>query len=182
MRQIRAINGNVLVRRDADITELHGMAVGENAVAKALTGEVVASDSPFVAAGDRVHIPHQRAKAMDYSVDGMEFASVKGSDLFAVEKDGTFHPVNRYVLVRKCVNDHIRDESGAIALYMTDNHIETTNWVEILEIAEDCELYGDWAVGMFCVCPERDDRLQRIGYTKDFCVHEELVKFVTDGK
>lgn len=178
---LRPINGRVFVERDADVQEIGGIAVGDRAKVKSLFGTVVASDSDMVAAGCRIHLPHQRAKIYDCLVDGRDVACVKDADLFGVEEDGAIRPINRYIKVRKCENDHIRDESGRVALFMTDNHIEETNWVEILEVASDCEWVPQDSAGWFAVCPENDDKLQRCGRTKDYFVHESLLKFITDG-
>jgi len=182
MRDIKPINGRVFVERDPEEKELMGFAVGDRAKVKSLMGTVVVSDTDIVAAGDRIHLPHQRAKTLDCVVDGRELTCVTEADLFSVEKDGVLRPINRYLLVRKCEEDHIRDESGSIALYMTDNFIEETNWVEILAISEDCEWVPADCIGWFCVAPENDDKLQRCGRTKDWFVHESLLKFITDGE
>ena len=98
------------------------------------------------------------------------------------ENGGALRPINRYLRVRKCEEDHIRDESGEISLFMTENFIETTNWVEIIDIADDCEWVPPECTGWFCVAPENDDKLQRDGRTKDWFVHESLLKFITKGE
>jgi co-chaperonin GroES (HSP10) len=179
---LRPMNGRVFVERDPDVQEVGGIAVGDKAKTKALMGAVVASDSDFAPVGCRIHLPHQRAKIEECLVDGRDVACVKEADLFGIDTNGAIRPVNRYIKVRKCENDHVRDESGNIALYMTDNHIEATNWIEILEVADDCEWVPQDSAGWFAVCPENDDKLQRCGRTMDYFVHESLLKFITDGQ
>lgn len=182
MRNINALNETVFIERDPDNRELNGFIVGDKAVVKAVTGTVFESASHFVASGDVIHLPHQKAKILDCMVDGRELAAIKGGDLFAVKKDGAFRPINRNLLVRKCVNDHVRDKDGNVDLYMTENHIEFTNWVEIIDVSDDCEWVSKKYVGWFCLAPESDDNLQRIERSKDYCIREELVQFITDGE
>lgn len=179
---LRPVNGRVFVKRDPEEDELNGIAVGERAKVKSLMATVVAADSDFVSVGDRVHLPHQAAKLQDCDIDGQELTCVRAGDLFAVEIDGVLRPINRYIKIRKCEEDHVRDASGRIALYMTDNFIEQTNWVEVVDFAEDCHLFPHQCVGWFCVAPEADDRMQRAGRTKDYFLHEELIPFITDGE
>lgn len=179
---LKPINGKVFVERDPDEQEVGVIAVGDKAKVKSLMGTVVAADTDMVKVGDRIHLPHQTARVIDADVDGRELSCVSSSELFAVEKNATLRPINRYVRVRKCENDHIRDESGAIALYMTDNHIETTNWVEIVDFADDCKLFPKECVGWFCVAPESDERMQRCGRSSDYMLNEELIPFITTGE
>lgn len=181
---IRPIGDRVFVIRDPDEDELMGMKVGDRAVVKSLRGTVcaVGPKCKTVKCGMIIHLPHGMASIEDCVIDGLEMACVQESDLFAIEDNGEFQPINRYIRVRKCTNDHIRDESGAIALFMTDNHIEETNWCEIIEVAPECEWVSNKYRGYFLVAPESDDKLQRILRTKDWCVHESLIKFITDGE
>lgn len=178
---MKPVGGRVFIQRDPEMDELMGFKVGDRAKAKAVTGVVITSGSDMVRAGDRVHLPHQEARAMDYEIDGTEVAVVKEADLFCIEEDNAFRPINRYVKVRKCLEDDIRDESGAIALHMTDVYKENTYWVEILEYADDCVLFPKQCLGWFCIAPECDERLQRCERTDDFFLHEELIPFITDG-
>jgi len=39
----------------------------------------------------------------------------------------------------KCVNDHIRDESGEVLVAHTDEYIDTTLWCEVLKVGKDCK-------------------------------------------
>ncbi len=156
------------------------MEVAEKACVKNHIGVVkfIESDNN-VTSGDEVLIPHYNVT--DVTVEGVEYAVAKGCDLFAIRKGETYLPINRNVIVKKCVNDHVRDEDGEIALHMTENHIENTYWVEVVSIADDCQYMCDRYIGMFCVAPENDNGLARIGYTSEFALKEELIKFVTEG-
>lgn len=176
MSKLDAINGTVFVRRDDKEAEIGGVHVSEGAQVGSMYGEIVAiDDCPYAKIGDRVHIPHYGVLDVDY--DGETYAMFKKDRLFFVNGE----PVNGYAIVRKCENDHIRDESGEIAIYMTENHIEYTNWVEILGVADDCDKLKDSYKGLYCVAPENDEKLARIGRGTDFCLHESLVEFLTEG-
>lgn len=177
---IKAVSGNVFIKRDEKATEHLGMCVSEGAQVKNHEGVVVSIDADFgVNAGDRVQIPHYGVN--DMVVDGVEYAVAKASGLSAKIENGKYSPVNRFVMLRKCVNDHVRDESGEIALFMTEKHIEFTHWMEIIDVSNDCRKVGREYVGYFCVAPEDSDKLCRIGHTKDYCLHEDAIEFVTDG-
>ena len=173
---LKAINGNVFIKRDEKESDVQGIDISEGAQIKAIYGTIMAIDGKclFAEVGDRVHIPHFGVS--DAEVDGVEYAICKTSRLFFVNGD----PVNGYVLVRKCENDHIRNESGEIALYMTEKHIEFTNWVEVLDPAKDCKYIKADYSGLYCPAPENDEKLARIGNSKDFCLHEDLIKLTTD--
>jgi hypothetical protein len=174
---MRAINGNVFIIRDEKEADVDGISISEGAQVGSSYGTIAFIDGgcEWASIGDRVHIPHYGV--IDMEIDGREYAVCKADRLFYVNGE----PVNGYVLVRKCENDHIRDEDGSIALYMTDKHIEWTNWVEVLEVAPSCRnIRPEWT-GLFCPAPESDERLARIGTSKDFCLHEELIEFLTEG-
>jgi len=177
-------NGDwVFVKRFDKSDTFAGMEVSEGAQVKNLLGRVThvgESVKTPVRPGDVVHIPHYGVT--DYTIFGVEYAVFKGSDLFAKEKNGLFHPLNGYVMVRKCQNDHVRDDSGDIALYMTENKVEETNWVMILEGADDCYPALREHPGWFFVCPEDNEKVKRLEYSKDYMVHQSLVKFITDGE
>lgn len=175
----KPINAWIFIRRDETEAKHLGLDISEGARVKSLTGTVAFGDGQTVKPGDRVHLPHY--KVVDYEIFGVEYAVVKESDLFAIEKHGIFHPINQYVKVRKCENDHIRDESGDIALYMTENNIQFTNWVEILEVADDCHPALKENIGWFFVAPENDENVRRLGHSYDYMVHESLIEFITDG-
>lgn len=176
MENLKAINGNVFIKRDATETEREGVLISDGAQVGSCFGEIVAIDGSckFAKAGDSVNIPHFGVKDIEY--DGEVYALCKADRLFLVNGE----PVNGYVQVRKCENDHIRDESGEIALYMTEKHIEYSMWVEILVVADDCRRIPKKWEGLFAPSPESDERLARIGYTKEFCLHEDLIEFLTE--
>ena len=177
---LKPLNDWVFIERDPIEKDRGGIIISEKALTKSLRGVIRKTASEkFAKVGDRIHLPHYRVK--DCMVDGVEYAAIKESDLFAIEEKAEFRPINRYIKIRKCENDHIRDESGEIALYMTEKHIENTNWVEIIEVATDCKYLDQGAVGCFCVAPENDDRLRRLGDTKDFMLHEDLIGWYTTG-
>jgi co-chaperonin GroES (HSP10) len=180
-QNFKAIGKWVFVKRDAKETDVSGVGVSEKAQVKNYVGEVHdQGKKELVKIGDRVHIPHYGVQ--DAVIDGEEYAVFDADKLFAKQIGKKWIPINEYVMVRKCVNDHIRDSSGEVALYMTDKGIENTNWVEIIDVSEDCKhMRKDW-IGYYCVSPESDDRLCRILTTKDFCLHESLIKFITDGE
>ena len=153
MKSIKANSDWVFIKRNP--IEDHGFSVeiSGKALTKNYVGEITASGCyKTVTIGDRVLIPHYGV--IDYEVDGEEFAVVRQGKLFAKITDDEYSPINGFVKVRKCVNDHIRDESGAIALHMTENHIENTTWVEVIDVAEDCKNMRKEYIGMFCVAPE----------------------------
>lgn len=177
MSKLEAISGNVFVVRDEQESEVDGIQISDGAQVGNMWGTIIAiGDCKYAKVGDRVHIPHYGVLDVDY--DGKTYAMFKQSALFFVNGD----PVNGYAMVRKCSNDHIRDESGEIALFMTENHIETTHWVEILDVATDCENLKPEYKGLYCIAPENDEKLARIGNSKDFCLHESLIQFLTDGE
>lgn len=75
-------------------------------------------------------------------------------------------PLNDYVLVRKCVNDHIRSGDGEVLIYLTDHSHEQTNWAEILDCGPKCSATmkamakeGDWLLQ----CPENANGMHFIG-------------------
>ena len=103
---IQAIGDWCFIKRDEQETMFSGMAVSEKAQVKSHIGTVFsAGNDKFVTKGDRTLIPHYRVP--DYDVDGEEFAVPKVSDLFAVYKNGSFSPVNKFVKVLKCQNDDV---------------------------------------------------------------------------
>lgn len=180
MTKLKPIGDHLFIKRVNQATSVGGIDISEKAQVKSYVGEVVAvADEKCVEVGDIVHLPHTGIE--NRLVNGEELAITKCSLLFAKKVSGAWVPINKNVLVRKCEEDHIRDESGAIALYMTQNFIEWTNWVETISVASDCRHMGPEYVGMFCVAPENDPRLNRILDSKDYCLGEELIKFLTDG-
>ena len=178
---MRAINDWVFIKRDKQKEDYEGLAVSEKAQIKNMVGEVAfVSEGQPVSVGQRVHLPH--FQVMEAEIDGVEYAVVKSDKLFAVEKNGVFVPINGYVKVIKCVNDHERDEDGDVNFYQTDNFLEKTNFVEILAVADDCVCAEEGHIREFCEAPENNERLQRLLYSKEYMVHEDLIEFTTPGE
>jgi co-chaperonin GroES (HSP10) len=174
----KAIGDWVFIRRDAIETTHLGLDISEKALTKNYMGVITDSGSyKSVTTGQKVHLPH--FGVTDYVIDGIEYAVVRDGDLFATKSDSAFLPINQHVLVRKCVNEHMCDVNGNTTLYMTDEFIETTNWTEIIDVSDDCEHLTKDDIGKFCVAPESSEKLQRILYSKDFCLHESAIEFVT---
>jgi co-chaperonin GroES (HSP10) len=182
MKSFKAIGDWVFVKRDPVDKHHMGLDFSEKALTKNYLGVITNSgrNDKFVTNGQKVHLPH--FGVTDCLIDGEEYAVVRDGDLFAIKSDAAFSPINKHILVRKCVNDHMRDEAGEIALHMTDGFIETTNWVEIIDVSDDCEHITREDVGSFCIAPESSEKLQRLLYSKDFCLHESAIEFVTDGE
>ena len=178
---IKAVGDNVFILRDRIEDHHLGMKISQKALTKNGVGEITAVGSyNSVTIGDRVLIPHYGV--IDCEVDGEEYAVVKQGKLFARIQGDEYIPINGFVKVLKCVNDHVRDSSGEVALYMTENHIENTTWVEVVDVAEDCESMKKDYIGMFCVAPESSENLQRILYSKEYMLHESEIEFLTTGE
>lgn len=181
MSQIKPINGNVFLKRDEEEEQFKGINISEKARVKNFNCTVAFVDNNEVLrVGDRVHAPHYHVN--EATIDGDEYVIAKVGDLFAHKEGDAYRPINGNVLVRKCENDHVRDESGNIALYMTDNHIEFTHWVEVIDVADNCRHMKKEHIGLFCIAPEESEKLNRILYSKDFCMHESLIEFLTTGE
>lgn len=43
------------------------------------------------------------------------------------------------ILLRKCVEDHVRDDDGKVLVHMTDKYIDTTLWCEVVSIGKQCK-------------------------------------------
>jgi hypothetical protein len=83
-------------------------------------------------------------------------------------------PLNDFVLVRKCVNDHVRKEDGSVLLYRTDWDHEQTNWAEIIDVGPKCTDAMKGLVGYLVQCPESIDGLHNVGEDL-FVVREHLL-------
>ena len=178
---LKAINNNVFLKRFETEKTHSGINISDKACVKSYKSVVISiEDGKCVSVGDEVHVPHYAVE--DFEFNGVEYARTKVERLFAVKNGSGYRPVNGYVKVRKCENEHILDSTGEVALYMTENHIENTNWVEVLEVAGDCKTITSKYIGYYCVAPENSELLARIGYTKDFCMHESLIEFLTSGE
>lgn len=177
---IKPIGGTVFVKRNEDVEELCGMEISQGALTKNLLGRITAvRENDHVEIGDVIHLPHYGVTDAEYG--GQEYAIIEQDDLFLKYVDGEPQPINRYVHVRKCVNEHYKNDDGEIFLHKTDEAIEHTNWVEIINVSDDCRNLAKIDIGTFCSAPENDDRLRRIEYTKDFMLHEDLITFTNEG-
>lgn len=174
--EFKPVRGKVFVERNADIDELHGIKVSQRALTKALTGRIKAiEENEHVEIGDVIHLPHYGVNDVD--INGVEYAYFHKDDLFLKYVDGEPLPICRYVHVRKCINDHYRDDDGDVFLERTDEQVENTNYVQIIAHADDCTSVSNEDIGAFFFCPEQDERLRRIEYSKDYMVHEDLINF-----
>ena len=179
---IKPINDWVFVKRDADIIGAGDIVASDKAHAKNQFATVVVSASDQFSDGDRVILPCYSGAFVDVVRDGVEYVALKGKLIIGIFKGGDVRPVNGYIRIRKCENDHLRDESGAINWFLTENGIEETQWVEILDYAEDVDTYPRECIGWFSIAPELDESLQRIGYSRDYMLKAEELQFITDGE
>ena len=178
---MRAIGDRVIIKRDERDETFSGMPVSDKSKVDSYLGTVVSSGSDkFVISGDRIHLTHAGAKIQDFEFDGESYSSMRDGDFFAKEIDGEYLPINQFVKIRKCINEHEHDDLGNITFYRTDEHLENTNFCEILSISNDCKNLKQNDVGGFVYAPESNDRLERFLYTKDYFIHEDLIEFVTE--
>jgi len=181
INMIKATGDNVFIKREAKTNHGFDVEISEKALTSNLIGVITHTRSnKFVTIGDLIHLPHYGVE--DLMVDGEEYAVAKLGELFTKKEGNSFLPINRYVEIRKCENDHVRNEKGDVALFMTDGLVENTNWVEIIDVADDCEQFTKEDIGTFCYAPEDNPLLARFQYTKTFFLHESLIEFVTDGE
>ena len=177
-KKFKACGKWVFIRRNEQEKAHNGTLISDKAQIKNMTGTMTHyAGSVNVSVGDKIHVPHFMVKDIEF--DGVEYAVAQEGNLFAKEKDGVFIPINKYIKIRKCENDHVRNDDGEIVLYQTENFIEETNWVEIIDVSEDCDYFTREDIGSFCIAPEVSDKLQRVLYTKDFMLHESMVEFTT---
>lgn len=177
MNKIKAINGNVLILRHTQDSEHLGLHISEGAQVKSCYGDIAFIDDSceFAKVGDTVNIPSRGVEDIVY--DGVEYALCKVSRLFLVNDE----PVNKYVRVLKCENQDLLDDNEEVFLYLTDKQRENTNWVEVIDVANDCERIRKEWVGLFCHSPETSERLERIGYSDEWTLGEELIEFLTEA-
>jgi len=174
MNRFTPINGNTFIRRNEKANTHLGLHVSEGALVKNHIGKVVSvEDFQSISVDDEVYIPQQLVN--DYLVGDLEVAVVKHSELFAKKKDAATLPINKYVLVLKCLEEHELDDDGNVLIYRTD--VETTNWCEIIDYASDCLKIDKSDVGRFCIAPESDNKLHRIGHSDYWAIHEDLINF-----
>lgn len=80
-------------------------------------------------------------------------------------------PMGNRVVIRKCFEDHVRDDAGKVVLYRTDNGLETTNWVEIISIGPKCRIITADHVGKRTIAPEIHNEMVRVE-GEDFIITE----------
>jgi len=178
---MKALGDNVFIIRDPMEKEYLGLEISEGALTKSYIGTISSIESNGVVnIGDKVHIPHYGVT--DHIIDGKEYAITKADKLFGVFCGEECKPINRRVKIRKCLNDHIRKDNGDVSLYITDSAIEQTNWVEIIDVSDDCQHISRDNIGWFCIAPESTESLSRIQYSKDYMLHEDAIEFLTDGE
>lgn len=89
--------------------------------------------------------------------------------------DMTVVPINRRIVVRKCVNDHIRGEDGDVVIYKPDEVYEECGTVEIMEVASDCRIFKQEDVGGFINIPDYLDGLDVLDEEKELWFVDERI-------
>ncbi len=85
-------------------------------------------------------------------------------------------PINRKLLVRKCVNDHARDENGEVLIYLPDESYEQCYFVEILKVSDDCRQFTQDMIGKGIQVPDFITGLQGIDQEAGlFMVSEDIL-------
>lgn len=180
---MRPINGYVVCKRRADIKSLDGLiVVGQGAYVKNRIVDIIESSVDEFPVGEVAMLPYHETMYEEAVFECEEIVLIKADRFIGVLDGDMIRPVNGYLKVVKCENDHIRDKSGAIAIHMTDNFIEDTQWVEIIACCDSCCDAFREHIGWFCIAPEKNDGLQRIGLSKEFMLKSDLVQFITDGE
>ena len=182
--KIRPLNGWAFVIRDKEETkqgEDVTVFLAEKWRSKNRKGTVYAvAENDLVKAGDRILLPHFGVEEMVIGGQSMAMVNIKNlyAKLIPGEDGEKIIPINRYVRIKKCYNDHIRDVDERVLVYLTDQAVEDTNWVEIINVAEDCKKIKRDYIGYLCEAPEMSDQLQRIGFTNDFMLHEDKIEWL----
>ena len=83
-------------------------------------------------------------------------------------------PSNNFLLVLKCVNDHIRDEYGEVLIWRSDKNYDNTTFARIEAIGPKCRYWNNEDVCSFVHCPEYSTGLYNVG-DGYWVVREELV-------
>lgn len=86
-----------------------------------------------------------------------------------------------WIRVRKCVNDHIRNDDGSVLLYRTDYDHDTTWFAEIIDVGPECRIVLRKDIGGKVLLPEMHNDLKRL-IGEDFVVRERsgLIQFIVD--
>lgn len=83
-------------------------------------------------------------------------------------------PANNFLLVLKCVNDHIRNEDGEVLIWRSDYNYDTTTFARVEAVGPKCKYWENEDVGVFVHCPEYANGLYNIG-DGYWVVREDLV-------
>lgn len=62
-------------------------------------------------------------------------------------------PLNDFVLLLKCTNEHVKDDDGKILIVLTDKSLDRTNWLEIVAIGPKCKDLAPDCVGKLVHLP-----------------------------
>ena len=86
-------------------------------------------------------------------------------------------PIGKRILVRKCVQDHVRDSEGKVLLFMTDHSYEQCNTVEIVDVADDCQEFRREHIGNFIQVPERIEGIEELNLDEGlFFIRESIIE------
>ena len=72
-------------------------------------------------------------------------------------------PVNDFLLVLKCVNDHIRNDNGEVVIWRTEYNYDTTNFARVEDVGNKCKYWSKDDIGEFVHCPEYSTGLYNVG-------------------
>lgn len=84
-------------------------------------------------------------------------------------------PLNRRIIVRKCVNDHVREEDGSVVIYKPDEVYEECGTVEIVDVAEDCRIFTPDDIGGFINLPDFVDGLDLLDEENELWFVDERI-------
>jgi len=97
-------------------------------------------------------------------------------------------PINGKILVQKCV-EGVKEVFDGIAMFRKGNVVipemsgETTNWVRVEDVAEDCKLFSKAHIGGFIRLPEYSpNNVHRVPNTEFFIVRESIFKNVPSSQ
>lgn len=65
----------------------------------------------------------------------------------------TFKPMGNHILLRKCRNDHARDDKGNVVVELTPKSLDNTNWMEVIAVGPKCKLFTEECVGHLVHAP-----------------------------
>lgn len=87
-----------------------------------------------------------------------------------------FRVNSNYILLRKCTNDHVRDDNGQVLVQLTDKSLAHTNWMEIIDVGPDCKLFTKDCIGYLTYAPNFAHDLMNFESTfgKDYWMCREI--------